>query len=78
MYLRKAINQPPRHICCSLPFFGSDDLYMVLHRYISSRFSFRGAQERMMLEMEADMPLSNAQLYAEMKKEMKGAGGAVE
>jgi hypothetical protein len=32
----------------------------------------------MMLEMEADMPLSNAQLYAEMKKEMKGAGGAVE
>ena len=29
-----------------------------------------------MLEMEADMPLSNAQLYAEMKKEMKGAGGA--
>ena len=37
----------------------------------------RGSQERMMLEMEADMPLSNAQLYAEMKKEMKGAGGAV-
>ena len=30
-----------------------------------------------MLEMEADLPLSNAQLYAEMKKEMRGAGGYV-
>ena len=29
----------------------------------------------MMLEMEAELPLSNAQLYAEMKKEMRGAGG---
>ena len=28
-----------------------------------------------MREMEADMPLSNAQLYAEMKNEMMGAGG---
>lgn len=28
-----------------------------------------------MLEMEAELPLSNAQLYAEMKKEMRGAGG---
>lgn len=28
-----------------------------------------------MLEMEAELPLSNAQLYAELKKEMKGAGG---
>lgn len=36
------------------------------------------SEERMMLEMEADMPLSNAQLYAEMKKEMKGAGGVQE
>ena len=33
------------------------------------------SQERMMLEMEAELPLSNAQLYAEMKKEMRGAGG---
>ena len=28
-----------------------------------------------MLEMEADLPLSNNQLYAELKKEMKGEGG---
>ena len=28
-----------------------------------------------MLEMEADLPLSNNQLQAELKKEMKGEGG---
>ena len=28
-----------------------------------------------MLEMEADLPLSNNQLYAELKKEMKAEGG---
>ena len=36
------------------------------------------SEERMMLEMEAELPLSNAQLYAEMKKEMRGAGGVAE
>ena len=29
----------------------------------------------MMLEMEADLPLSNNQLQAELKKELKGEGG---
>lgn len=38
-------------------------------------FAVPRAEDRMMLEMEAELPLSNAQLYAEMKKEMKGAGG---
>ena len=38
----------------------------------------RSAQDRMMLEMEADMPLSNAHLYAEMKKEIKGKGGVAQ
>ena len=28
-----------------------------------------------MLEMEADLPLSNNQLQAELKKELKGEGG---
>jgi len=33
------------------------------------------SEDRMMLEMEADLPLSNNQLQAELKKEMKGEGG---
>ncbi|CAJ1448812.1 unnamed protein product [Effrenium voratum] len=36
------------------------------------------SEDRMMLEMEADMPLSNAHLYAEMKKEIKGKGGVAQ
>lgn len=33
------------------------------------------SEDRMMLEMEADLPLSNNQLQAELKKELKGEGG---